>query len=236
MERKRVIVYETKDVNELAIENIADDVDVFVQSGDIVKGGQQDRVLAVDLILPPRSGRIAISAFCVEAGRWSRRGSETATRFETSSERIASRELKNATAVTNSQTQVWSEVVNVQNKISRNIGASVNAQTSESSLQLSLENKRLQQMREAYVKKLTKTVRANRTSSVTLSRSTGRSTAQMSMRQASFSASSGQSFCARLPWRPSPSCKRVRSSRRSRRRLSRAFSGKPNVGAHLSAA
>jgi hypothetical protein len=158
MERKRVIVYETKDVNELAIENISDDADVFVQSGDIVKGGQQDRVLAVDLILPPRSGRIAIAAFCVESGRWSKRGSETATQFETSSERIASKELKNATNVTNSQAEVWSEVVNVQTKISRNIGASVNAQASESSLQLSLENKRLQQAKEAYIKKLTKTV------------------------------------------------------------------------------
>ncbi|HVG32130.1 MAG TPA: DUF6569 family protein [Pyrinomonadaceae bacterium] len=158
MERKLVIVYETKDVNELAIENISDDADVFVQSGDIVKGGQQDRVLAVDLILPPRSGRIAIAAFCVESGRWSKRGSETATQFETSTERIASKELKTATNVTNSQTQVWSEVVNVQNKISRNIGASVNAQASESSLQLSLENKRLQQAKEAYIKTLIKTV------------------------------------------------------------------------------
>src|SRR5215213_2482517 len=82
LERKRVIVHETKDFNELAIENISRDEDVFFQSGDIVKGGQQDRVLAVDLIVPPRSGRIPIAAFCVEQGRWQRRGQEEAGKFE----------------------------------------------------------------------------------------------------------------------------------------------------------
>src|SRR5436309_718169 len=69
LEKRVVIVHETKDVNELAIENVSKDEEVYVQSGDIVKGGQQDRVLAVDLIVPPRSGKIPIAAFCVESGR-----------------------------------------------------------------------------------------------------------------------------------------------------------------------
>src|SRR2546423_13917818 len=50
-------VHETGNVNELQIENLGND-EVFVQSGDIVKGGQQDRVLTVSLILPPKPGRI----------------------------------------------------------------------------------------------------------------------------------------------------------------------------------
>ena len=54
---------------------------MFVQSGDIVKGGKQDRVLTVSLVLPPRSGRIAIAAFCVEQGRWSARGKEDVKTF-----------------------------------------------------------------------------------------------------------------------------------------------------------
>src|SRR5688572_28640197 len=82
MQRKVVIVHETKDVNELAIENVSEDQEVYVQSGDIVKGGQQDRVLAVDLIVPPRSGKIPIAAFCVEQGRWRQRGEEAAGKFE----------------------------------------------------------------------------------------------------------------------------------------------------------
>jgi hypothetical protein len=37
LDQKKVIVYETKDVNELAIRNVSNQ-DVYVQAGDIVKG------------------------------------------------------------------------------------------------------------------------------------------------------------------------------------------------------
>ena len=76
MERKVVVVHETSEVNELAIENRSRSEEVFVQAGDIVKGGQQDRMLAVDLILSADSGRMPIDAFCVEHGRWTQRGTE----------------------------------------------------------------------------------------------------------------------------------------------------------------
>src|SRR5262245_26758306 len=81
MKRKIVTVYETRDVNELAIENQSRTEEVLVQSGDIVKGGQQDRVLAVDLIVPTRSGKMPIDAFCVEQFRWDQRGQEQADQF-----------------------------------------------------------------------------------------------------------------------------------------------------------
>ena len=91
--QRKVIVRETREVNELSIENLSSE-EVYVQSGDIVKGGQQDRMLVVDLILPPHSGKIPIAAFCVENGRWSRRGSEEVTTFTSSSNVVASREVK----------------------------------------------------------------------------------------------------------------------------------------------
>src|SRR5262245_41994669 len=69
----RVQVIETGRVNELQIENTGDE-EIFVQAGDIVKGGKQDRVLTVSLVLPPKSGTIPIASFCVEQGRWSARG------------------------------------------------------------------------------------------------------------------------------------------------------------------
>lgn len=158
LERRRVIVYETKDVNELAIENVSRDEDVFVQSGDIVKGGEQDRMLSTDLIVPPRSGRVKIAAFCVEQGRWSKRGTEAARNFETSEERIVTKDLKVAAVVSNSQGEVWNKVAEAQDKLSRNVQATVNAQSSATSLQLSLENRKLQQVREAYIRKLVKIV------------------------------------------------------------------------------
>src|SRR5690349_8214729 len=43
LDQKKVVVYETGNVNELAVENFASE-DVYIQSGDIVKGGRQDRV------------------------------------------------------------------------------------------------------------------------------------------------------------------------------------------------
>ena len=74
-------IHETGSVNQLELENLSDD-EIFVQSGDIVKGGQQDRVLTMSLLLPPHSGRISIAAFCVEQGRWSARGKEDVKTFE----------------------------------------------------------------------------------------------------------------------------------------------------------
>src|SRR6476646_5230711 len=91
--KRAVKVHETGNVNELQIENLGAD-EVFVQSGDIVKGGQQDRVLTVSLLLPPKSGRIPIASFCVEQGRWTARGKEDVKTFATASTAIPSREAK----------------------------------------------------------------------------------------------------------------------------------------------
>ena len=91
--KRSVKVHETGNVNELQIENLGSD-EVFVQSGDIVKGGQQDRVLTVSLLLPPKSGRIPIASFCVEQGRWTARGKEDVKTFATASAVVPSREAK----------------------------------------------------------------------------------------------------------------------------------------------
>src|SRR5260370_42398071 len=76
--QKKVIVRETRSVNELTIQNVSSE-EVYVQSGDIVKGGKQDRMRPVDLILPTRSAKIGISAFCFANGRSTKRGSEQVT-------------------------------------------------------------------------------------------------------------------------------------------------------------
>ena len=158
MERKIVIVHETKEVNELSIQNVSKNEEVFVQSGDIVKGGQQDRMLAVDLIVPPRSGKISIAAFCVESGRWSKRGNEESTQFTASADRIATKDLKIAATSSKSQSEVWEKVGEAQVKLSENVGGSVNSAQSSSSLQLSLENSKVKETSEGYIKKLAQIV------------------------------------------------------------------------------
>jgi hypothetical protein len=149
--QKKVVVYETRSVNELSIQNLSDQ-DVYVQSGDIVKGGQQDRMIAVDLIVPPRSGKLPISAFCVEHGRWSGRGNERSAVFSSSSDAVATREIKLAAKMSNSQGGVWQSVSVAQDKLSRNVGARVNSRVSESSLQLAVENEKVQETADSYVK------------------------------------------------------------------------------------
>ena len=74
LEQNKVRVHETSQVQELVIENLTADTDIYVQAGDIVQGGKQDRVISVDLMVSAGSGHLPLASFCVEQGRWSARG------------------------------------------------------------------------------------------------------------------------------------------------------------------
>jgi hypothetical protein len=154
MERRLLVVYETSEVNLLEVENLSKEFDVFIQSGDIVKGGKQDRVLAVSIIIPARSGRVRIDAFCVESGRWTKRGNEDSTKFNSSNDRIVTKELKIAANGARSQSDVWSQVSEAQARLSKSLGADVASGTSRSSLQLALENKEVAATVDDYIKHL----------------------------------------------------------------------------------
>ncbi|MEO7971850.1 MAG: DUF6569 family protein [bacterium] len=160
LEQKKVVVYETQSVNELAIENVSSE-DVYVQSGDIVKGGKQDRMMAQDFIVPPKSGRMPIAAFCVEHGRWSGRGNERAGVFSSSADAVVTREIKLAAKSSNSQSAVWENVRLAQDKLSQNLGTRVNSNVSASSLQLAVENTRVQATADSYIKALGNIVNRN---------------------------------------------------------------------------
>ena len=157
MVQKKVVVYETNSVNELAIENVSND-DIYVQAGDIVKGGQQDRMIGVDLIVPGRSGKMPIAAFCVEHGRWSGRANELSGVFSSSADVATTKEIKLAAKRSNSQGAVWENVTVAQEKLSENIGTRVNSTVSESSLQLAVENHKVQETADAYTKALSNIV------------------------------------------------------------------------------
>ncbi|MDD5065948.1 MAG: hypothetical protein PHF84_02760 [bacterium] len=138
--QKKIIVYETEEVNELSVRNLSKKDTIFIQSGDIVKGGKQDRVIRFDIIIPPRSGRIPIDSFCVEQGRWEKRGNEEADHFSSADEKLSSKKLKIAAKSSGSQSEVWDQVGAFQEKLERKTGKPVKNGESESSLQLTLEN------------------------------------------------------------------------------------------------
>ncbi|HEV8428334.1 MAG TPA: DUF6569 family protein [Pyrinomonadaceae bacterium] len=157
--QKKVRVYETKDVNELAIRNFSNQ-DIYVQAGDIVRGGDQDRMISIDFIVPPKSGRMPIAAFCVESGRWNKRGNEAAGLFASSENSVALKELKLAAKAENSQQAVWKNVSVAQEKLSANVGASVRDRASASSLELSVENPKVKETTAAYIKALSEIVQS----------------------------------------------------------------------------
>lgn len=157
IKQNKIIVYETGSVNELFVENISND-EIFIQAGDIVKGGRQDRVLSIDIILPRKSGKFPIKSFCVEHGRWHARGNEEAGKFNASSNQVATKSLRIAVKQKADQGEVWKEVATAQEKLSENLGGSVKAPASESSLQLTLENKKVQQTTDEYLQALLKIV------------------------------------------------------------------------------
>ena len=183
LDKGSVRVLETGSVNELKIENTGSE-DVFIQTGDIVKGGKQDRVLTMSFVLPPKSGEVALAAFCVERGRWSARGEESVAAFSSAGEMMPSREAKLAmraprpaaaasAAEANQETasnrteqmlsanwdylrqsEVWASVAKVQGALSAGLSSDVASTSSATSLQLSLENEKLKEARAAYVKAL----------------------------------------------------------------------------------
>ncbi len=58
-------------VNTLVVENRGH-VAVFIMAGEILRGAKQDRTLQSDMLVPAASGRLTISVFCTERGRWAR--------------------------------------------------------------------------------------------------------------------------------------------------------------------
>jgi len=160
LEKGLVVVKKTGNVQELTIENRSKEVSVFLSAGDIVKGGRQDRTVQDDLILPPLSGPVHLRTFCVESGRWTRRGAEDAMAFSASSKALSSRQQKVAARYERDQSRVWSSVAHQQYMLSDSVSAlagrpvELRSNASPSSLQLTLENKELDAVKKEYLQAL----------------------------------------------------------------------------------
>ncbi len=63
---------EGNDVNELFVVNLAKKP-LYLMPGEIIIGGDQDRSIAEELIVPPTGKPVPLSVYCVERGRWGRR-------------------------------------------------------------------------------------------------------------------------------------------------------------------
>jgi hypothetical protein len=166
-------VHETGDVDQLEIENHGEE-EIFVQAGDIVRGGKQDRVLTSSLLVPPRSGRLPVASYCVEEGRWAQRVGEDAARFSSADALLPSKDAKitirsagpvqlagiaagaNVDGATppSRQRDIWRSVAATQDYLTRSLGRSVKGTVSPTSLLLSLETPALKERQGQYTKAL----------------------------------------------------------------------------------
>ena len=67
----------------LWIENRSD-TDLFVESSDLIKGGQQDRMVEYDMIVPAHDTSRDLNVYCIEHGRSTKRGAEPIETFSAS--------------------------------------------------------------------------------------------------------------------------------------------------------
>ncbi|MEA2553127.1 MAG: hypothetical protein QOJ65_1303 [Fimbriimonadaceae bacterium] len=86
-------------------------------SGEMVRGGQQDRIIGKDTIIPPGKEPVDLGVYCVEHGRWS---GSAGFGSAPSSVSVASPAIRNSAQNEQSQTQVWGKVreLRVSNGIS----------------------------------------------------------------------------------------------------------------------
>ena len=158
LEKKCAVVHETGNVGELEVENLSGALDLYIQAGDVVKGGRQDRTLGVDFVLPAKSGRMPIPSFCVESGRWHRRAAEDACSFSSSTSHLASKQLRMAAKLARCQGEVWSSVAAMQANLGTSMNMKLHAAASPTSYQLTVEHKDLQQRKETFRAALAKIV------------------------------------------------------------------------------
>lgn len=103
-------------VNALTVQNKSTDT-IYLMSGDVVRGGNQDRVIAQDQVVAPGTVR-NIEVFCVEKGRW-RFDDTTASANEKTIYafkgyyNVASPQVRAAVHRTGSQQEVWNAVARV---------------------------------------------------------------------------------------------------------------------------
>lgn len=106
-------------VNLLTIQNKSKDT-VYLMAGDVIKGGKQDRLIAQDMIVPPRT-ITDISVFCVEPNRWDYEGNPDETNEQVAARdkkifaftgyyNVASNEIRKTAKQTKDQKAVWAKV------------------------------------------------------------------------------------------------------------------------------
>ncbi len=141
------------EVNELLLENTGD-VALFIQEGDRVKGGKQDRIVGLSFVVPAKSGKMPIPSFCIEQGRWSELATSspgiTGTFAAPDKARLAPREVRAAAKAGKDQSEVWQKVA--ENKVQT--ASLLGAENTNSSLNETMDSAQVKRAVEPYENRL----------------------------------------------------------------------------------
>lgn len=88
------------DLKTLVVDNLSDKY-LLLLAGEILAGGRQDRVIARDVLVPPKTQKVEIPVFCIEEGRWSDK--ESKFRYHGSSDNS----LRSLMDSTMDQQKIW---------------------------------------------------------------------------------------------------------------------------------
>ena len=102
-------------VRRLLITNLSEK-HLFIQVGELVTGGKQDRTLQTSLVVPPKTGPVPIPSFCVEQSRWSGGKGFIAPGI------VVADQTANVSAQTGSQDGVWRGVSSYKRRAAENVG------------------------------------------------------------------------------------------------------------------
>lgn len=98
------------DVKVLEMRNMSKEA-IIIQSGEIITGGKQDRIIGQTMIIPPDKQRYYVSVYCVEKNRWDKRAKPF------NYYRTADMSVRKAADVSRKQHLVW-EVIDNEFKLS----------------------------------------------------------------------------------------------------------------------
>lgn len=93
---------------------------LLLLAGEIVTGGKQDRVIGADRIVPPETGPIDLSVFCVEPGRWV----ESSQKFGSMGAQMAQPSVRTPAMAAGNQSQVWANVRSSNGKVTAGLSSS----------------------------------------------------------------------------------------------------------------
>jgi hypothetical protein len=139
-----VEILETGVVGRLSVHNRSPKKPLFIQLGELLKGGLQDRTIATDLVLDPGEQYDGLSVYCVEQARWSKRHEEDHKKFVSTQDFVATKPLRSSLEQREDQSAVWAAVAFAKHRMALQMPGYLGSRVSPSSLQLNLEDPALQ--------------------------------------------------------------------------------------------